>query len=127
MLPFFYGASDLVTFITVAPLMFHENPGLTVVCYGLSEDERGNVYLGAMEIPFTGFDSYSRMVEIPEGKPLPLIKDVFELQFEYYGYDPQLQDYQWYDFWSGEEMRSVPSFCSASSACPSAESGPASY
>ncbi len=108
-LPLFYGVSDSVTFITVAPLMFQENPGLTVVRYGWSEDERGNLYLGAMESPFTGFDSFSQMVEIPDGKPLPLIKDVLELQFEYYGYDPQLQEYQWYDFWSGEEMRSVPS------------------
>ena len=108
-LPLFYGAPDSVTFITVAPLMFRENPGLTVVRYGLSEDEGGNLYLGSMETSFTGLDSYDLMVAIPEGKPLPIIKNISELQFRYYGYDAQIQDYEWYDFWNGEEMRSVPS------------------
>lgn len=106
--PLFYGTEDSVTFITVAPLMIWENPGLTVVRYGLSEDERGNHYLGVMEIPYTGLDSYDVMVQVPRGEPIPLIKGVSDLRFEYHGYDSQSQTYEWYDFWSGEEMRSVP-------------------
>lgn len=106
--PLFHGTQDSMTFITVAPLMFQQNPGLTVVRYGLSEDSRGDPYLGAMEMPFSGLDSYDTMVRVPGGEPLSLIKDLSELRFEYYGYDSEAQTYEWYDFWSGEEMLSVP-------------------
>ncbi len=106
--PLFYGSPESVTFVTVAPLMLQKNPGLTVVRYGLAEDEWGGLYLGAMETRYQGVDSFLTMVEVPRGKPLPLVEPVADLQFEYYGYDAETQDYQWLDSWDGEEMRSVP-------------------
>ncbi len=106
--PLFYGSPESVTFVTVAPLMLQRNPGLTVVRYGLSEDEWGGLYLGAMETRYQGFDSFLTMVEVPRGKPLPLVEPVADLQFEYYGYDAEAQDYQWLDVWDGERMQSVP-------------------
>ena len=106
--PLFYGSPESVTFVTVAPLMLLKNPGLTVVRYGLAEDEWGGFYLGAMETRYQGFDSFWTMVEVPRGKPLPLVEPVADLQFEYYGYDAEIQDYQWLDSWDGEVMQSVP-------------------
>ncbi|MGH9341389.1 MAG: PulJ/GspJ family protein [Acidobacteriota bacterium] len=107
--PLFYGRPESMTFITVAPLMLLEHPGLTVVRYGLAEDEYGDPYLGAMETRFMGLDSFNEMVAVPRGKPYPLIEDIRDLAFEYYGYDPQLQDYAWYESWIGDEMLSAPS------------------
>lgn len=106
--PLFDGIQNAMTFITVVPLLFQETPGLTVVRYGLSQDEQGRYYLGAMETPFTGVSSYSDMVRIPRGKPYPIVYDVTGLEFEYFGYDSRNQDYRWMSRWSGEEMRAIP-------------------
>ena len=106
--PLFDGRPDSVTFVTVAPLMMRENPGLAVVRYGLAEDEWGKYYLGMMETRYVGLESFMGMVEVPLGKPLPLVEDVNELRFQYYGYDAESQDYQWFDSWIGEELLAVP-------------------
>ena len=106
--PLFYGTPDSLTFITLAPLRMLENPGMTVVRYGLSEDEWGNYYLGAMETRYMGLDSFMFMVNAPRGKPLPLVEGVVDLHFQYYGYDVQTQLYEWFDTWIGDEMSSVP-------------------
>jgi len=106
--PLFYGDSDSVTFITVAPLVLTESPGLTVVRYGLAQNEFGVFYLGAMETRYTGRGVFLTMADLPSGKPLPLIYDIRELQFEYYGYDWEIDSFHWFDFWNGEEMGRVP-------------------
>ncbi|HXK59102.1 MAG TPA: prepilin-type N-terminal cleavage/methylation domain-containing protein [Acidobacteriota bacterium] len=107
--PLFFGSPESMTFITVAPLLLHENPGLTVVRYGLAQDEWGNRYLGAMETQYLGVNSFTFMVNDPRGKPLPLIEPAQEVLFEYYGYDNLTQTYDWYPVWDPNEMRSVPS------------------
>ena len=108
-IPLFYGTDEAVTFITVAPLLLIENPGLTVVRYGMAEDEYGVRYFGAMESRFNGLGSFQEMVDIPQGKPLPIVEAVDDLHFEYYGYDPESETYDWYDEWRGDETQSVPS------------------
>lgn len=107
--PLFYGDNVTMTFITVAPLMLHENPGLTVVRYGLAQDEHGIHYLGAMESRYLGPDSFTFMVNQAPGKPLPLIEPVLDLSFEYYGYDAQMQVYSWYPAWDTERFKATPS------------------
>jgi len=106
--PLFYGSPDSVVFITVTPLVDFDKPGLTVVRYGPAQDEYGDSYLGSMEAPFVGLDSFVEMVQVPRGKPLPLIEDVSQIEFEYYGYDPETQIFDWYSEWFGEERRAVP-------------------
>ena len=106
--PLFFGTPDSVTFITVAPLVMHETPGLTVVRYGLAEDEYGDRYMGSMEAQFVGLDSFNTMVRIPDGKPLPLIRGITALEFQYYGFDPRQKAFAWFPEWLGEEMQSVP-------------------
>jgi len=106
--PLFYGDSDSMTFVTVAPLVLTENPGLTVVRYGLAQNEFGDFYLGAMETRYTGRGVFLTMADLPTGKPLPLVYDIAELQFGYYGYDLESESYRWFDFWNGEEMGGVP-------------------
>jgi hypothetical protein len=106
--PLFYGAPEFVTFITVAPLILHENPGLTVVRYGLAQTDGGMYYLGSMEARYTGLESFLAMAELPEGEPLHLKDGVEVLEFQYYGFDSQAQVYDWFPAWSGEEMGSVP-------------------
>lgn len=106
--PLFYGDSDSVTFVTVAPLVLAENPGLTVVRYGLAQNEFGDYYLGAMETRYTGRGVFLTMADLPRGKPLPLIYDIEDLLFEYYGYDFTTDSYRWFSYWNGEEMMMVP-------------------
>lgn len=106
--PLFFGDSESVTFVTVAPLFLQENPGLTVTRYGLAQDELGHFYLGAMETRYTGMESFLAMVGSPSGRPLPLVESVEALEFSYYGFDPQAQNYTWLLRWSGDEMLSVP-------------------
>jgi prepilin-type N-terminal cleavage/methylation domain-containing protein len=106
--PLFYGESDFVVFITVAPLILHESPGLTIVRYGLAQDEFGDFYLGLMETPFTGEESFRSMVSLPRGRPLPLVEDVHSLEFQFYGWDSQTLHYNWYRSWSGVETGTVP-------------------
>ncbi len=107
--PLFLGTPEGMTFVTVVPLILEENPGLSVVSYGLSEDEWGKYYLGAMETRFTGLSSFVLMAGFPLGKPVSLIDSVASLRFEYYGYDSTQQIYEWFDSWNGEEMFSIPS------------------
>ena len=106
--PLFYGSFDSVTFATVAPLMMQENPGLTIVRYGLAQDEFGNYFVGALEDRYMGLDSFMAMVYSPSGEPLPLIEEVVDLEFQYYGYDAQTESYEWFSSWIGEEMLAVP-------------------
>ena len=107
-IPLFYGTPDSVTFATVAPLMLQENPGLTIVRYGLSRDEVGDSFLGAVEARYMGLGSFTAMVNSPRGDPLPLIEQVEDLEFLYYGYDPQSESYEWTSYWIGEEKLAVP-------------------
>ena len=107
-IPLFYGTRDSLTFVTIAPLLLQENPGLTVVRYGLAEDERGNPYLGTMESRYMGLESFMAMVNTPVEEPLHLVEDVTNVEFLYYGYDSQSEGYQWMNSWVGEEMWSVP-------------------
>lgn len=106
--PLFYGGPDFVTFITVAPLILEQNPGLTVVRYGLAQTDSGRYYLGSMEAPYTGLESFLAMAELPEGEPLHIRNGIQSLEFQYYGFDSEAQIYNWYTSWSGEEMGSVP-------------------
>ena len=106
--PLFYGISYEMIFITVAPLLLHENPGLAVVRYGLAQDGDGNYYLGIMETRFLGLKSFVSMVETPVGEPLPLIENISSLDFQYLGYDATLDIYDWYDHWDARETLTVP-------------------
>lgn len=106
--PLFYGQFDTVTFVSVAPLILDNSPGLTIVRYGLAEDEFGEYYLGAMETRFSGIDSFNMMTASPQGKPLEIVDDIEDLGFEYYGLDPVSQTYQWFSAWDGQEMLSAP-------------------
>ncbi|MFH1964019.1 MAG: prepilin-type N-terminal cleavage/methylation domain-containing protein [Acidobacteriota bacterium] len=105
----FYGQPDSMTFISVVPLVHVNSPGLVIVRYGLARDEFGNLYLGAMELPYTGLESFLMMSESPQGKPLPIIEGVERVEFSYYGFDPVRQSYSWYQHWNGSEAMAVPS------------------
>ncbi len=106
--PLFYGTADSVTFVTLAPLNLLENAGLTVVRYGLAEDELGRGYLGAMEMRFIGQQSFDTMAAIPPGKPLTMVDNVETVGFEYYGPDSEGLSWDWYDQWDSAEVGSVP-------------------
>ncbi len=106
--PLFSGTSDSMTFTTVAPLMLHENPGLTIVHYERAQDEQGNYYLGATEARYLGLTSFMSMLDSSPEPPFPLIENIVDLRFQYYGYDPQSESYQWFDSWFGEEVLAVP-------------------
>lgn len=106
--PLFFGDGASVTFVSIAPIVLAQNPGLTVVRYGLAQDEYGDYYLGIMEAPYTGEESFLVMAGSPTGKPLPLVEKVRDVSFQYYGYSPEAQMFAWYDTWFGEEMNVVP-------------------
>lgn len=107
--PLFSGGPESMTFVTLAPLRLLENPGLTVVRYGLAQDEWGDHYLGAMETRFSGIGSFQQMADIPPGKPLEIIKNIKSVRFEYYGFDDQSQLFDWFEEWRGDEWGTVPS------------------
>ncbi|HUV13215.1 MAG TPA: hypothetical protein VMY18_06205, partial [Acidobacteriota bacterium] len=86
-----------------------QNPGLTIVRYGLAQyDNGGGHYLGSMEASYTGLESFLLMAGVPEGEPLHLKDGIQSLVFHYYGFDPQAQVYDWFTEWRGEELVSVP-------------------
>jgi hypothetical protein len=66
------------------------------------------LYLGSMETRYQGLDSFWRMIEVPAGKPLPLVEGVSDLKFEYYGYDSESEIHRWFSSWIGDQMRAVP-------------------
>ncbi len=106
--PLFYGSYESMTFVTLSSFNLLEHPGLTVVRYGLAEDEWGRRYFGALETRYTGQESFEAMVDIPPGTPIPIREGVDELSFEYYGYDPESDSYQWFEEWRGDEVPAVP-------------------
>ena len=105
----FYGQPESMTFISVVPLVHVNSPGLVIVRYGLARDEFGSLYLGAMEMPYTGFESFLMMTESPQGKPLPIIEGIERVEFSYYGFDPVRQGFYWFQQWNGSEAMAVPS------------------
>lgn len=105
----FYGQPESMTFISVVPLVHVNSPGLVIVRYGLARDETGGFYLGAMEMPYTGIESFIMMTESPQGKPLPIIEGIEQVRFSYYGFDPVRQGFFWYQHWNGSEAMAVPS------------------
>ena len=107
--PLFYGSAEAMTFVTVAPFDVLGNPGLTVVRYGHAEDELGHLYFGAMESRYTGPLSFEEMVAVPSGKPIPVIKEVEELSFEYYAVEELSGIGEWYEEWSTLDTGTVPS------------------
>lgn len=104
----FYGDSESVTFVSVAPLFLIQHPGMTVVRYGRAQDEFGRDYLGVMEAAYTGQFSFMDMAGSPQGTPYPLVEGIDRLEFEFYGFDAQTQQYAWFDRWDGQEMMNVP-------------------
>jgi prepilin-type N-terminal cleavage/methylation domain-containing protein len=106
--PLFDGEPDFVTFVTVAPLVMIQNPGLTVVRYGLAQNEYGDYYLGSMESRYTGQESFDLMITAPHGKPLPLVEKLRTLSFRYYGFDPASASYGWFPAWRSDEMGGIP-------------------
>jgi len=106
--PLFYGSSTAVVFVTVAPFEMLRKPGLTVVRYGQAEDEWGNRYFGAMEERYTGPESFYKMIEVPKGKPIPIIENVDDLAFEYYLFDQQSGFGEWYEEWSALGALTTP-------------------
>ena len=48
------------------------------------------------------------MLDPPTRTPLALIEDIVDLSFQYYGFDPQSQSYDWFDSWNGEELLAIP-------------------
>ncbi len=104
----FHGEPEFMVFLTVAPLILYENPGLTVVRYGLAQNEVGDYYLGAMETRYVGQASFLEMIEAPIGRPLALVKDIRRVSFEYYGFDEAGGRWVWYPRWSGAEAGTVP-------------------
>lgn len=107
--PLFYGSPSALTFVTVAPFEMLRKPGLTVVRYGHAEDEWSNRYFGALETRYTGPESFYKMVEVPEGEPIPVVEPVEDLTFEYYGFDQQAGVGEWYREWSARDTLRVPS------------------
>ena len=63
--------------------------------YGLAQDEFGNTYMGIAEAPYMGLESFMSMLDPPTETPLALIEDIVDLSFQYYGFDPQSQSYDW--------------------------------
>lgn len=106
--PLFYGDPESVTFVSVAPLFLIQHPGMTVVRYGRAQDEVGRDYLGVMEAAYTGQFSFTDMAGSPQGTPYPLVEGIDRLEFEFYGFDMQTQQFAWFDRWDGQEMMSVP-------------------
>ena len=106
--PLFYGSSTVIVFVTVAPFDMLRKPGLTVVRYGQAEDEWGNRYFGAMENRYTGPESFYEMIEVPQGKPIPIIENVDDLAFEYYLFDQQSGFGEWYQEWSALGVLGTP-------------------
>ncbi|GAB4237222.1 MAG: hypothetical protein Kow00109_11100 [Acidobacteriota bacterium] len=106
--PLFVGAEDFMVFVSVVSLLNTARPGLTVVRYGLAQDEQGNYYLGVMETPYTGEGSFAAMVEAPRGTPYPLVEGIRSVAFQYYGFDPASRGYAWFTAWSGPDVGAAP-------------------
>lgn len=109
--PLFYGQFDTMTFVSVVPLILKDSPGLTIVRYGVAEDEFGERYLGTMEGRFSGLESFFYMAGDPPGTPLAIVDDIEpggDPTFDYYGFDPESLTFQWFEAWDGQQMQSVP-------------------
>lgn len=104
----FHGEPDFMVFLTVSPLVLFENPGLTVVRYGLAQNEFGDYYLGSMETRYLGQRTFEEMLVAAVGRPLALIKDVRRVSFEYYGFVEVAGRWAWMPSWSGAEMKAAP-------------------
>ncbi|HYK89571.1 MAG TPA: prepilin-type N-terminal cleavage/methylation domain-containing protein [Acidobacteriota bacterium] len=107
--PIFAGAETSVQFISLNPLRFQENPGLTMVSYDVIHDRAGNYTLMEREERYLGLDpSRQSFLDRREEQATPLFSNLLTFKFEYF--DPGTADQQprWVTNWDAQETKRLP-------------------
>jgi len=102
----FSGTENRVQFISLNSLQFQESPGLTLISYGVEQDQIGDYSLVEREERYLGM--------MPEeggatgDKATPIFENLSSCLFEYF--DPGNADNppQWVREWDGEKMGRLP-------------------
>jgi len=106
--PIFSGAESSVQFVSLCSLRFNENPGLTFVSYGLSQDRQGGYALIERETKYLGNDVGDGLFDRRDDTAVTIFDNLTSFSFEYF--DPGSRDVpaQWVREWSSREQLRLP-------------------
>jgi general secretion pathway protein J len=103
----FSGKRDSVQFVSLNSLQFQENPGLTLVAYGVEQNPGGDYALVERESRYLG--------SVPEGgislegsKAVPIFENLSTCLLEYFDPGDQNNASQWVQEWNGEKLGKLP-------------------
>jgi general secretion pathway protein J len=109
--PVFSGSASGMQFISLCPLRFRDNPGLTLVSYEVVTGNGGDFSLVERESRYLGGDPSQQVSLDPEGEPaLTIFDNLDSLEFEYY--DPGTQEFppMWVKEWNVKDIGRLPTW-----------------
>ncbi len=107
--PIFWGSSSGVQFVSLSPLHFRDNPGLTTVSYEVVPGNSGEYALVQRETRYLGGDpTLDPDFVMPDGPATTILDHLTGATFEYY--DPGDADTppQWVQDWNAQEKMNLP-------------------
>jgi type II secretory pathway pseudopilin PulG len=107
--PVFWGSPNTVQFISLCPLRFRDNPGLTSVTYDIVPSDNGGYALVARESRYLGGDpTLAAGIEDTSEPATTIFDHLTSASFEYF--DPGNREIppQWVTDWSAQEKMSLP-------------------
>jgi general secretion pathway protein J len=106
--PIFSGSPDSLQFVSVTPLRFQDNPGLTVASYEVVRDNQGVYSLVESEEPFLGLAPPAITDRIEKPVVIPIFENLTTFTFEYL--EPAIAERpsQWVKEWNTREMLRLP-------------------
>ena len=106
--PIFFGASDSLQFISLTPLRFQDNPGLTVASYEVVRDHQGVYSLVESEEPFLGLAPPGITDRTERPVVIPIFENLTTFTFEYLDPGTAERPSQWVKEWNTREMLRLP-------------------
>ena len=106
--PIFAGSENSIQFVSLCSLRFNENPGLTMVSYGLSQDRQGGYALVEKETRYLGTDMVEGVFDRKDEAAVTIFDNLTSFSFEYY--DPGTRELppQWVREWNSRDLLRIP-------------------
>ncbi len=106
--PVFAGSESSIQFVSLCSLRFNENPGLTLVSYGVNQDRQGGYALVERETKYLGSDFIEGAFDRRDETTVTIFDNLTSFSFEYF--DPGTRDLpaQWVKEWSSRDLLRLP-------------------
>ena len=107
--PIFWGTASSVQFVSLCPLHFRDNPGLTSVTYDIVPGDGGDYVLVQRESRYLGGDpTLDPASPTPAESGTTILDHLLNASFEYYDPGNPETPAQWVSDWNAQDKASLP-------------------